>query len=234
MKPVITAADPARGRFRAFLRADCGFYLGDCRDHEQAWKRGGGRHSLSIDARDAEGRYVLVPADNLTADRLFDRAGALTLLGRALDRLGAEYAATGRGALFERLQGFLTGGSRMASFAQIATELDLTEPAVHQAASRLRKRYRQALRDEIAATLNERADVFALGSILCEILTGEPAFVGRKSAEILRKSGHGDTADALARLAACGTDAELSAWLGTAWRPSARTGRATPRRSPSG
>jgi RNA polymerase sigma-70 factor (ECF subfamily) len=157
-KPVIAAADPTRGRFRAFLRADCGFYLSDCRDHQQARKRGGGRRPLSIDARDAEGRYLLEPADDLTPDRLFDRTWALTLLGRALDRLSADYASTGRGALFERLQGVLTGGSRSIAYARVATDLGLTEAAVQQAASRLRKRYREALRDEIAATLDDPSD----------------------------------------------------------------------------
>ena len=71
--------------------------------------------------------------------------------------------------------------------------------------------------------IDERADVFALGSILCEILTGEPAFLGRSSGEILRKAALGDTADALARLDACGADAELIASPGTAWRARRRT-----------
>ena len=156
-KPVIAAADPARGRFRAFLRADCRFYLGDCRDRQRAEKRGGGRSSLSIDARDAEGRYLLEPADDLAPDRLFDRAWALTLLGRALDRLAADYAAAGRGAVFERLQGVLTGAGKVP-YARVATDLGLTEAAVQQAASRLRRRYREALRDEIAATLDDPSD----------------------------------------------------------------------------
>jgi DNA-directed RNA polymerase specialized sigma24 family protein len=157
-KPVIAAADPTRGRFRAFLRADCGFYLSDCRDNQQAQKRGGGRMVLSIDARYAEGRYVLELAGDLSPDRLFDRTWALTLLGRALDRLGTEYAETGRGELFERLHGGLTGGSRNVPYAQIACYLGLTEAVVQQAASRLRKRYRRALRSEIAATLDEPSD----------------------------------------------------------------------------
>jgi RNA polymerase sigma-70 factor (ECF subfamily) len=154
-KPVLAAADRARGRFRAFLRADCGFFLNGCRDREQAEKRGGGRRPLSIDARDAEDRYVIEPANDLTPDRLFDRAWGLTLLGRALDRLAAEYAATGRGPLFERLQGALTGGPRSVSYTTIAGELGMTGAAVQQAAHRLRKRYREALRDEIAATLDD-------------------------------------------------------------------------------
>lgn len=154
-KPVLAAADQTRGRFRAFLRADCGFFLNGCRDRDQAQKRGGGRPSLSIDARDAEGRYLVEPADGLTAERLFDRAWALTLLGRALDRLAASYAASGRGPLFEKLQGVLISGSRTVSCAEIAGQFDMTEAAVQQAASRLRKRYREALREEIAATLDD-------------------------------------------------------------------------------
>ena len=156
-KPVIAAADPARGRFRAFLRADCRFYLSDCRDRQRAEKRGGGRSSLSIDARDAEGRYILEPADDLAPDRLFDRTWALTLLGRTIDRLAADYAAAGRGAVFERLQGVLTGAGKVP-YARVATDLGLTEAAVQQAASRLRRRYREALRDEIAATLDDPSD----------------------------------------------------------------------------
>jgi len=157
-KPVLAAADQTRGRFRAFLRADCGFFLNGCRDRDQAQKRGGGRRSLSIDARDAEGRYLVEPADDLTPDRLFDRAWMLTLLGRALDRLATDYAATGRGPLFEKLQGVLTGESRSMSYAEIAGQLGLTEAAVQQAASQLRKRTREAHREEIAATLDDPSD----------------------------------------------------------------------------
>ncbi len=154
-KPVLAAADQSRGRFRAFLRADCGFFLKDHRDKAGAQKRGGCRPPLSIDARDAEGRYIIEPLDDLSPDRLFDRAWALTLLERALDRLAADYAASGRRPLFERLQGTLPGGTRTEPLAAIAAELGMTEAAVQQAASRLRKRYREALRGEIAATLDE-------------------------------------------------------------------------------
>ena len=154
-KPVLSAADPSRGRFRSFLRTDCGFFLNGSRNHAQAQKRGGDRRPMSIDARDAEGRYVVEPADDLSPDRLFDRAWGLTLLGRALDRLAADYAASGRGRIFERLQGLLTEGSRLGSYAEIADELGMTEASVQQAAHRLRKRYKVTLRDEIAATLDD-------------------------------------------------------------------------------
>ena len=157
-KPVLAAADPSRGRFRAFLRTDCGFFLNGVRDRALAQKRGGERPPVSIDARDAEGRYLVEPADELTPERLFDRAWGMTLLGRALDRLAADYAATGRERLFERLQGALTGESRSMSHAHIAGELGMTEAAVQQAAHRLRRRYKATLRDEIAATLDDPSD----------------------------------------------------------------------------
>lgn len=154
-KPLLAAADQSRGRFRAFLRADCGFFLKDQRDRAQALKRGGRRSPLSIDARDAEGRFIIEPVDDLGPDRLFDRVWGLTLLARALDRLAADYAASSRGPLFERLQGTLPGGTRTEPRSVIAADLSMTETAVQQAASRLRKRYREALRAEIAATIEE-------------------------------------------------------------------------------
>ncbi len=152
-KGTISAANPSLGRFRSFLRADCRYFLSDCRDHAHAQKRGGGRALLSIDTQDAEGRYIVEPADDLTPDLVFDRAWGLTLLARALDRLAAEYESRGQGRVFENLHEGLTGGARTSPHAEIARELGMTEAAVQQASSRLRKRYKEALRDEIAATL---------------------------------------------------------------------------------
>jgi RNA polymerase sigma-70 factor (ECF subfamily) len=156
--PVLAAADRTRGRFRAFLRADCRFFLAGLRDRDRAQKRGGGCLPVSIDARDAEGRYLIEPADGLTPERLFDRAWALTLLGRALDRLANDYAASGRAAVFEALRPALIDHRGAASHAELAARLGLSVGAVQQAASRLRKRYREALRDEIAATLEDPSD----------------------------------------------------------------------------
>jgi hypothetical protein len=154
-KGALVAADHRKGRFRAFLRTDCGFFLSHEHEHGRALKRGGGRALLSIDARDAEGRYLREPADNTTPEHLFDRTWALKLLDAVLDRLAGEYADTGRAAQFEALQGVLGGGSHAIPYAALAPQLGTTEGAIQQAVQRLRKRYRAILREEIAATLDE-------------------------------------------------------------------------------
>src|SRR3954464_1058920 len=77
-KGLLAEADPSRGRFRSFLRTVCAHFLANRRDREHAWKRGGGRAVLPIDAVDAEGRYARELADGLTPERIFDRSWALT------------------------------------------------------------------------------------------------------------------------------------------------------------
>lgn len=150
----IAAADPARGRFRSFLRADCGFFLADEGDRARALKRGGGLTPLSIDARDAEGRYLVEPLDDATPDRLFDRVWAVALLVRAFDRLAEEHRDPARALLFDRLKGLLDGGPS-PPLAEVAAEFGLTVAAVESASRRLRKRFAQAVRAEIAATLDD-------------------------------------------------------------------------------
>ena len=152
-KGVLGAADPRKGRFRAFLRTDCGFFLAGERDRQYAQKRGGDRAVVSIDAVDAEGRYRFEPADGITAERLFDRAWAATLLERVIEQISSEYGQSGRGTLFERLKAVLTDGAGALPYAAIAEELGTTKVAVQSAAQRLRKRFRDLVRELIAATL---------------------------------------------------------------------------------
>ncbi len=146
-KGVLGAADPHRGRFRAFLRTDCGFFLAGERDRENAQKRGGGRAIVSIDTVDAEGRYRFEPAaDGLTAEQLFDRAWAATVLERVIEQIREEYDQSGRCTLFERLKTVLTDGAGALPYAAIAKELGTTEVAVQSAAQRLRKQFRSLVR----------------------------------------------------------------------------------------
>jgi RNA polymerase sigma-70 factor (ECF subfamily) len=152
-KGLLAEADPTRGRFRSLLRTVCAHFLANCRDWEHARKRGGGRTVVPIDADGAEGQYTRELADGLTPERIFDRSWALTLLGRVLDRLAREYDEAGKAATFEALRGVLEGDAAASSYAAVAARLGTTEGAARVAAHRLRRRYGELLRQEIAATL---------------------------------------------------------------------------------
>ena len=154
---ILAAAAPGKGRFRAFLRTDCQHFLID--QFRRMTARGGGISSVSIDAQRAKDRYRFEPVDTLTPDRLFDRAWALTLLEKVLDLLGAEYAAKGQSELFDHLKIVLTQGKGAVPAATLAAQLGKTEEAVHMAIHRLRKRYREILEAQIAATLDDPSEM---------------------------------------------------------------------------
>ena len=158
-RSILGSADPARGRFRTFLRAVCADYLSNRRDHAHALKRGGGRPAFSIDVPEAEGRYHREPAHDLTPERVFERDWALTLLEIVLDRLRDEYREAGHSSEFEELRVILTDGPRSIPYATIAGRLGLSESGVAVAVHRLRRRYGKLLRAEIAATVEDPAEV---------------------------------------------------------------------------
>jgi RNA polymerase sigma factor (sigma-70 family) len=155
----LAALAPERGQFRSFLMATCSHHLADRRDRDRAVKRGGGRMAIPFDRLDAEGRYAAEPVDELTAERLFERRWAISLLDHAVSRLEAESIAAGKSVLVARLLPTLTGGRGDVPFAAIAADLGMTEAAVKMAASRLRKRYGTLLREEIARTVDDPLDV---------------------------------------------------------------------------
>jgi RNA polymerase sigma-70 factor (ECF subfamily) len=148
-----------KGRFRAFLLASLKHFLANEWDRASRQKRGGGTTPLSLDWQSADSRYQIDPADVLSPDKLYDRAWAVTLLERVIIRLGDENAAEGRSKLFEQLKPFLMVGRSAIPYAQAAAALDLAEGAVRVAVHRLRRRYRELLREEIAQTLSDPAQV---------------------------------------------------------------------------
>lgn len=154
----LTAVDRAKGKFRSFLLAALQHYLANEWDRAQAQKRGGGTVLLSIDDAEAERRYHEEPAAQITAEQLFDRRWALTLLDRVLARLSAEMQEAGRAAQFEALKFSLTGEIG-APYVEIAQRLGTTEGALKVSIHRLRDRYRALLRAEIAETVGGDADV---------------------------------------------------------------------------
>jgi len=147
----LDAVDREKGKFRSFLLAAMRHFLANEWDRAHRLKRGGGQAVLSLDAESAEARYALEPADRMTADRIFERRWALTLLEQVLVRLRKEFAAVGKDRLFEELKAALTG--EKIPYAEIAARLNLNEGAVRVAVHRLRLRYRDLIRAEIAETV---------------------------------------------------------------------------------
>ena len=165
-------ADPKRGKFRSFLLASLKHFLSNERARARAKKRGGGRKALSLDFENAESQYALEPRDELSPEKLFERSWALTVLDRTMARLEAEAVKTNKKKLFECLKSYLIADKSSAPYRDVADKLDITEGAVRVAVHRLRRRYRELLRDEIAQTVTsddqideEIRDLFnALGS----------------------------------------------------------------------
>jgi RNA polymerase sigma-70 factor (ECF subfamily) len=152
-------ASPRIGRFRSFLRGACSHFLSNQRDREMALKRGGGCLLIPIDRLEAEGRFGREPADELTAERAFERKWALTLLDRALHRLDAELAQSRNRPLIDQLRPVVFGEAGARSYREIAEEVGTSESAVKMAAHRLRNRYRELLREEIARTVADPAEI---------------------------------------------------------------------------
>jgi RNA polymerase sigma-70 factor (ECF subfamily) len=148
-----------RGKFRAFLLASLKHFLANEWDKSQRQKRGGGATHLSLDWQSADQRFHLDPPDPTSPDRTFDREWALTLLERVITRLRDECAADGKSQLFEQAKGYLMVGEKTIPYADAAKSLGAEEGAVRVAVHRLRKRYRELLRDEIAQTLDDPAQV---------------------------------------------------------------------------
>jgi RNA polymerase sigma factor (sigma-70 family) len=158
-KSYLDGLSAGRGKFRAFLLASLKHFLANEWDRSQRQKRGGGAEHLSLNWQDADDRFQLDPPDPASPDRTFDREWALALLERVVGRLRAECVADGKARLFEQAKGFLMVGQEVIPYAQAAAELGTEEGAVRVAVHRLRKRYRELLREEIAQTLDDPAQV---------------------------------------------------------------------------
>ena len=158
-KNTLALADPQRGRFRNFLLTALKHFLINEWEKTKAQKRGGGRAALPLDFDAKESQISLEPAHAWTPERLFERHWALTLLDQVLAKLRAEHVAAGKGPLFEHLKIFLAGETSEGSYAQSAAALGLSPGAVKVAAHRLRKRYRELLRHEVAQTVADDDEV---------------------------------------------------------------------------
>ena len=162
-------ADPEKGRFRSFILTSLKFFVADEEDRQRAYKRGGGA-VLPLEFSSAETRYQHEPAHHETPERIFERRWALSVLERVVDKLRDEFAHYGRPEHFERLKVFLLGQSD-APYAALAREMNTSEGALKVAIHRLRKRYRDLFRQEIADTVADPAEVEPELKYLAAVLT---------------------------------------------------------------
>jgi RNA polymerase sigma-70 factor (ECF subfamily) len=162
-------ADPEKGRFRSFILTSLKFFVADEGDRDRAQKRGGGMIE-QLEFSSGEQRYQREPAHDETPERIFERRWALTLLDRVVERLREDFVQHGRPEHFERLKVFLLGQSD-TPYAALAREMNTSEGALKVAIHRLRKRYRELFRQEIADTVADPAEVESELRFLADVLT---------------------------------------------------------------
>lgn len=168
---VLAGLDAAKGRFRAFLLASIKNFISKERERARAQKRQGDLERYRVPLQDAENRYAHEPVDSRTPDQLFEQRWALLILKQAMERLGSEFEADGKGRRFEALRGSLTGGADR-SLKQIAADLGLGESAVKVQLHRARKRLGALLREEVAQTVSDDAEIDSEVRHLLRVVSG--------------------------------------------------------------
>jgi RNA polymerase sigma-70 factor (ECF subfamily) len=158
-KSIVTRANPDRGRFRSFLLASAKNFVANQRARARAQKRGGSAVRLSLDFENGEGQLTIEPGDETKPEVTFDRQWALSLIHHAMQRIEEEFVQADRCTQFRLLKGALMGETPEFSYAEIGRQLGLSEDAARQAGQRLRRRFRQVLREEVSQTLSDPADV---------------------------------------------------------------------------
>lgn len=152
-KNFLEVADPQRGRFRSFLLTAVKRFLSNERDRAQALKRGGGEVPVSIDLLMAEASFDPTGSDTETPEDLFERRWALSLLEHAMSQLRSEFASAGRNEQFDKLAPFLTRDSDGARYEELAGQMAVSAGALRTLVHRMRRRYRDLVRAEIAETV---------------------------------------------------------------------------------
>ncbi len=158
-KNYVGTAIPDRGRFRAFLLTAFKHFMSKQWQKSKAQKRGGDRTHLSLNFDSADSSLQIEPSSYLTPEQIYDQQWAIAMLARTLERLQGEMERTGRENLFNELKGFIVGNTTGATYAQVSQKLGMSEAAAKKAASRLRRRYQELLRDEISQTVSDPEEI---------------------------------------------------------------------------
>jgi RNA polymerase sigma factor (sigma-70 family) len=155
----LSAVRKEKGRLRSYLLTSLKHFLSNERNRAMAIKRGQGQRLISLDQLHQGERAGFEPADTATADQIYERRWAMTVLNQVLARLEEEHRAAGKMQLFEQLQKSFTDEPDRSSQVNIAHDLGMTENAVYQAFHRFRQRYRELLREEVAHTVAVAVDI---------------------------------------------------------------------------
>lgn len=150
---------PGMGRFRSFLLASLKHFLANEWDKAQAQKRGGGKAVIPLDDAAAESRFRLEPADHVTPETIFERKWACTVLEQVLGRLREEFVSSERAELFDELKVFLSADQASVAYAEIGLRTGLKESTVKVAVHRMRRRFGELLRAQIANTVADPTEV---------------------------------------------------------------------------
>src|SRR6184192_1382594 len=153
-KNFLSGVDRTKGKFRSFLLAALEHFLANDWRRSQAQKRGGGARFISLDDELVEEQYLQLRAEGISAEKIFERQWAATLLEHVLTQLRVEFVEARKEAFFAELKIFLTGEKRTSSYSELALKLGTSEAALKMAVSRMRRRYSELLRDEIAKTVS--------------------------------------------------------------------------------
>ncbi len=164
--------DRSKGRFRTFLLVCLKHFMADARDWERAEKRGGGQTIVTFDALNAEERYEREPADTVTPEKLYDLQWALTLAEQARAKLREEYAAAGKGDLYDHLNFLEPGAAERLTHAEIGCRLNKTESAIKNEAARFRRRFYELLRAEVAQTVSSVPEIDEEIRYVLQLLAG--------------------------------------------------------------
>jgi RNA polymerase sigma factor (sigma-70 family) len=172
--------DPLKGKFRSFLLASLQNFLSTESDRARCLKRGANVEFVPWDTQSVEERYRLEPADDLTAEKIFEARWAMTLLGEVMERLREQYASQAKAATFETLQAFLDpiNSRTPLSYEQTATALRVSVGAVKALIHRLRRQYTSLLREEVARTVGDPAEVDEEIHALCAALMASEGRLG--------------------------------------------------------
>jgi len=165
-----TRTDKLHGKFRSFLLASVKNFLFDNWDRDQAIKRGADFQFVSLDQETAEAFYDAAAASDSTAERVFDAGWARTLTTGALNSLREEFQTEGKLKLFEQLKSFLTGGSTHPSYDETSARMGLPRATTKTHVHRLRQRYREIVRREIARTVSVPHEIDEELRYLCNVL----------------------------------------------------------------